>query len=131
MARAASRRGRPAAGLAPRGATSALVVALLLFGRLGGGGGGDAPRAHNTWFGADKVKHFVTSFFVQSVSYSALRLAGARPHASLAGATAVTAAVGIGKEVRDRRSYGLFSAGDLLWDAAGIGTASAMLSRAK
>ena len=130
MALAASRRVRPAAGLAPRGASSALVVALLLFGRLGGGGG-DASRARNTWFGADKVKHFVTSFFVQSVSYSVLRLAGARPHASLAGATAMTAAVGIGKEVRDRRSYGLFSAGDLLWDAAGIGTASAMLSRAK
>ena len=113
----------------PRAASSALVVALLVFRWPGGGGGGASVR--NTWFGADKVKHFVTSFFVQSVSYSALRLAGARPHASLAGATAVTAAVGVAKEVHDRRSYGLFSTGDLLWDAAGIGTASVILSRAK
>ena len=128
MRHAASRRvGR---GTMPRAASSALVVALLVFRWPVGGGGGGAP-ARNTWFGADKVKHFVTSFFVQSVSYSALRLAGVRPHASLAGATAVTAAVGVAKEVHDRRSYGLFSTGDLLWDAAGIGTASVMLQRAK
>lgn len=125
MRHAASRRaGRRTV---PRAASSALVVALLVFRWPGGGG----ASVRNTWFGADKVKHFVTSFFVQSVSYSALRLAGARPHASLAGATAVTAAVGVAKEVHDRRSYGLFSTGDLLWDAAGIGTASVMLQRAK
>jgi uncharacterized protein YfiM (DUF2279 family) len=104
---------------------------------LGGGGGGaggrggGSPPVRNSWLGADKVKHFVTSFFVQSVSYGALRLAGARPDASLAGAAAVTAVVGVGKEVHDRRSYGLFSAGDLLWDAAGIGAATAVLSHAK
>jgi len=113
---------------ARRSAGGALVVAMmLLLLPLGGG----SPPARNTWLGADKVKHFVTSFFVQSVSYSVLRLAGARPGASLAGATAVTAVVGVGKEVHDRRSYGLFSAGDLLWDAAGAGAASAVLSHAR
>lgn len=119
---------------ARRSAGGTLLVALLVLtlgGAGGRGSGGGSPPVRNTWFGADKVKHFVTSFFVQSVSYGVLRLAGARPDASLAGAAAVTAVVGVGKEVHDRRSYGLFSAGDLLWDAAGIGAATAVLSHAR
>jgi uncharacterized protein YfiM (DUF2279 family) len=118
-----SRRFRMRGGSTPT--VALLLVAQLALGR------GDPRPTHNTWLGVDKVKHFFSSFFVQSVSYSALRLAGARPSASLAGATAVSAAVGVAKEVRDRRSYGLFSVGDLVWDAAGIGAASAMLAKAR
>ncbi|HET7456146.1 MAG TPA: hypothetical protein VFJ74_00730 [Gemmatimonadaceae bacterium] len=128
--RAVSRSGRRGRPRGARDALGALTVAVLLATQLASGGGDPKPT-HNTWLGADKVKHFFTSFFVQSVSYSALRVAGARPGASLAGATAVSAAVGIAKEVHDRRSYGLLSAGDLVWDAAGIGTASAMLAKVR
>lgn len=90
-----------------------------------------APASHprDAWLGADKVKHFLTSFFVQSVAYSATRATGTGHATSLAAASAATAVVGIGKEVYDRRSYGLFSYRDLTWDAAGAGLATVMLRR--
>ena len=91
--------------------------------------GATAPRPHDAWFGADKVKHFLTSFFVQSVAYSATRATGVDHAPSLAAASAVTAVVGIGKEMHDRRSYGVFSYRDLTWDAAGAGLATVMLRR--
>ena len=81
------------------------------------------------WWGPDKVKHFFISAFVQSVSYSALRLTRLDHAPSLGGATVVSAAVGLGRELHDRRTKGLFSVPDLAWDAAGIGAASLALSR--
>ena len=81
------------------------------------------------WFGADKVKHFFSAAFVQSMGYSTLRAAGADHGLSLGGATAATAAVSLGKEVRDRRTKGVFSVRDLAWDAAGAGSATLVLER--
>jgi uncharacterized protein YfiM (DUF2279 family) len=49
--------------------------------------------------------------------------------AALAGATAATAAVGVSKELWDRRHGGDFEVGDLVWDALGAGAASALLVR--
>jgi uncharacterized protein YfiM (DUF2279 family) len=46
-------------------------------------------------------------------------------------ASATTAAVGIGKEIHDRRVKGDFSARDLAWDAAGIGAATLMLGQTR
>lgn len=81
------------------------------------------------WLGADKAKHFLASFFVQSVAYATLR-AGDAPHrASIAGASAATAAVGLWKERVDRRRGGPFSARDLVWDAAGGAAATLLLRR--
>jgi putative lipoprotein len=91
--------------------------------------GAAAPHPPDRWFGADKVKHFLTSFFVQSFAYSATRATGAGHSPSIAAASAATAVVGIGKEVYDRRSYGVFSYRDLTWDAAGAGLATVMLAR--
>ena len=91
--------------------------------------GAAAPRPRDAWFGADKVKHFLTSFFVQSVGYSVTRATGAHHAPSLAAASAITAVVGIGKEMHDRRSYGVFSYRDITWDAAGAGLATVMLRR--
>ncbi len=88
-------------------------------------------RPADAWWGPDKVKHFFVSAFVQSVSYSALRLTRLDHGPSLAGATLVTATVGVGREVHDRRTKGLFSVPDLAWDAAGAGAASVMLSRTR
>ena len=89
----------------------------------------EPPR--DRWFGEDKVKHFLASFFVQSVAYASLRAADAPHGSALAGATAATAAVGLWKERVDRRRTGLFSARDLAWDAAGAAAASLLLSRAE
>ncbi len=91
------------------------ILALLLQASPAGAARRDA------WFGADKVKHFLMTAFVQSVSYAALRAADTDHRAALLGATTAAGAVGVGKEWRDRRST-RFSGRDLLWDAAGAGT---------
>lgn len=84
------------------------------------------PR--DPWFGADKIKHYLVAAFCQSVAYSALRIAGASHGGSLGGAWGATGVVSIAKELHDRRKVGLFSVKDLVWDAAGAGTATALVS---
>jgi uncharacterized protein YfiM (DUF2279 family) len=85
--------------------------------------------AADSWLSADKMKHFFSSAFVQSVSYGTLRAAGAGHGSALAGASVTTAAVGVGKEVYDSRHRGDVSARDLVWDAAGAGVMSVLLAR--
>lgn len=85
------------------------------------------PKDH--WFGADKLKHFFVSAFTQTVAYSALQAAKVRHDPALVGATAVTALVSVAKEVHDRRTTGLFSVRDLVWDAAGAGAATLLIAR--
>lgn len=89
---------------------------------------GDHP-AGDSWFGVDKVKHFFMGAFVQSVAYSAIRASGGGHSASLAAAAGVTAGVSIGKELWDAHSGGTPSVRDLVWDAAGAGTATLLLRR--
>jgi uncharacterized protein YfiM (DUF2279 family) len=81
------------------------------------------------WFGSDKLKHFFMAAFTQSVAYSALQAARVRHDQAVAGAWAVTATVSVAKEIHDRRSYGLFSVRDLVWDAAGAGAATLLIAR--
>ena len=97
--------------------------ALLFSLALGGGTSGDG------WFGADKVKHFLTSAFVQSAAYATFQAAGAERGAALAGASVVTLSAGVGKEWLDRRRGGPFSGRDLAWDTAGAGAATLLLVR--
>ena len=99
---------------------------LLLVLSLNGGAG---ARADDGWFSADKAKHFLTSAFVQSISYGSLRGLGASHGAALVGASTTTALVGVGKEVYDARSGGDPSVRDLAWDAAGAGAVSLLLTR--
>ena len=99
-----------------------VMLAIVL-----GGPGQWSGRAR--WFGADRVKHFFLSFFVQSASYTALRTANLGDAPALAGATVATGAVGLSKEVWDRRHGKPFELGDLVWDALGAATASALLVR--
>ena len=89
-------------------------------------GPGDHPGGDG-WFGVDKVKHFFMGAFVQSVGYSTVRATGAGHGASLAAATAITAAVSVGKEVWDAHTGGTPSLRDLTWDAVGAGAATAVL----
>src|SRR5262245_66302032 len=86
--------------------------------------GQEHPRG-DSWFGADKAKHFFMAAFVQSVTYTSLRSVGLNSDGSLAGATTVSVGVSIGKEMHDRRHGGAFSGKDLVWDGAGILAASA------
>lgn len=81
------------------------------------------------WFGADKLKHFFIGAFTQSVAYSAMQAGRVRHDKALVGAWAVTATVSIAKEIRDYRSYGLFSVRDLAWDGAGATAATLILRR--
>ena len=91
---------------------------------------GRAPEhSRDAWFGPDKLQHFFTSAFVQSLGYGVLRRAGADQGPAITGASIATAIVGVGKEVRDRRTKGEFSVRDLAWDAAGAGSASLLLVR--
>ena len=86
-------------------------------------------HSRDAWFGPDKLQHFFTSAFVQSLGYGVLRRAGAENSPAIVGASALTAVVGVGKEMRDRRTKGDFSVRDLAWDAAGAGSASVLLVR--
>ena len=90
---------------------------------------GRAPQPPDRWTGTDKVQHFFTAAFVESASFSLLRLTRLSRTASLVGATAVAGSVSVGKEVYDAKYQGDPSAKDLTWDAAGIVAAGALLSR--
>jgi uncharacterized protein YfiM (DUF2279 family) len=83
----------------------------------------------DSWFAADKAKHFFTAAFVQTLSYGAFRTTGLSPNVSLAGATAVSSSVSIGKELYDRASGGVVSYRDLTYDGAGIVGATILLRR--
>lgn len=87
--------------------------------------------AGDHWFGADKVKHFVMSAFIESVTYSALRSAHVRHDPALIAASSLTLGVGVGKELYDHHSYGLFSVKDLSWDIAGNAAAATVLARTR
>ena len=79
------------------------------------------------WFGPDKLKHFFVAAFTQSVAYSALQATHVRHRQAMTAAWAVTATVSVAKELHDRRTTGLFSVRDLVWDAAGAGAATLLL----
>jgi uncharacterized protein YfiM (DUF2279 family) len=90
---------------------------------------GPMALPNDRWFAGDKLQHFFTSAFVQSMSYGVLRRTGVEHGPALAGASAVTATVGVGKELTDLRTKGEFSVRDLTWDAAGAGAATILLVR--
>ncbi|MEO5579387.1 MAG: alpha/beta fold hydrolase [Gemmatimonadaceae bacterium] len=81
------------------------------------------------FFGPDKVKHFFISAFVETFGFSVLQALGAGRNAAVAGALGTTAAVGVGRELYDRRTKGELSVADLIWDAAGAGAALLVINR--
>jgi len=83
------------------------------------------------FFGADKVKHFLMSFLVQSTGYSVARAAGLNHGASQSVGAAGVATVGLLKEIQDKRNGKPFSIGDLAVDAAGGVAAAALLNGAR
>jgi hypothetical protein len=75
------------------------------------------------------VKHFFMSAFIESMTFSGLQAAGASRNTAFAGAIGTTAAFGIGREIHDKKTKGLFSLGDLTWDAVGAGSAGLVLRK--
>jgi putative lipoprotein len=106
-----------------------LVTLLLAFAFAPPTAGAQSPRTpqRDSWFGSDKIKHFLMSAFIQSLTFSGLQYAGAHRNAAFAGSIGVTAAFGIGKEFHDKRIGEPFSLRDIAWDAAGAGSAIVML----
>jgi putative lipoprotein len=100
---------------------------ILAFGLHAGAGAHPADR----WFGADKAKHFFISAFLESITYSALRSVNVRHDPALIAASTLTLSVGVGKELYDRHSYGLFSVKDLTWDVAGNAAAATVLAHTR
>jgi putative lipoprotein len=84
---------------------------------------------HDSFLGADKLKHFLISAFIESVTYAGLRTARVSPGPALGAAATLTAAVGIGKEIRDVKAEGQFSVGDLTWDLVGTAAAAVVLNQ--
>ncbi|MDQ6768371.1 MAG: VanZ family protein [Gemmatimonadota bacterium] len=88
-----------------------------------------AAVLHDSWFSPDKIKHFFMSAFIESLTYSALQAARANHRAALGGAIGFTMAVGVGREIHDKRTPGnIFSVRDLTWDAIGTAAGAVMLS---
>jgi uncharacterized protein YfiM (DUF2279 family) len=83
------------------------------------------------WFSNDKAKHFFTSAFLESFTFSVIRATHVSKEGSLVTASAVTAAVGIGKELYDRKFGGDPSFRDLTADGAGVGAAAALLNQTR
>lgn len=91
---------------------------------------GDPPR--DRWFSEDKLKHFVASFVITSLSASGARAAGLDAGASTWVGAGVGAGFGVWKEIRDARlPDATVSARDLVWDLAGVGAASAMMHQVR
>ncbi len=112
----------------PSGAQIQRASVSFAIGGSAGSAGRDSLPVHSltprdTFLGPDKVKHFLLSAFIESVGFSGMQVIGANRSTSLAAATAVTAAAGLTRELHDRRTKGLFSLGDLTWDALGAGAA--------
>ena len=85
----------------------------------------------DSWFGADKVKHFFLGAFIQSAAFGGLRATGLGKGASIAGASATTFGLSVGKELRDLSGKGTPSLRDLAWGLAGGAVISPLLLRTK
>ena len=106
-----------------------LVLLLTIAAPARGSAQAPGPRVRDSIAGIDKLKHFLLAGFVESVAFAGLQAAGTDRKTSLAGAGGVTVIVALGREVQGRRSTGLFSVGDLVWDALGAGAAMLILTR--
>jgi putative lipoprotein len=101
-------------------ALSMCLAVNLLYGQV-------AVAHQDAWFGIDKLKHFLMSAFIESVSYSALQAVRVSHRSAMGGAIGITLAVGIGRELHDMRVPGnLFSVRDLTFDAIGTGAGAVL-----
>lgn len=96
------------------------------------GGRGDPKRPPDRFFGEDKFQHFFTSFLATSLAASSARLAGVDHDTSVLIGAGTGMGVGVLKELHDARNPNeTASVLDLVWDAGGVGLATAIVSQAK
>lgn len=76
-------------------------------------------KPRDSIIGVDKVKHFFISGFVESMTFAGLQAAGANRSPARTIAISATAVVSLGREIHDRKTKGLFSVRDLVWDTIG------------
>ena len=106
-----------------------MIRGLVLVFSLAGQPTARPASAGDRWFASDKVQHFFSTAFVQSISYGALRTTGLGHGAALTGASLASAGAAVGKELRDLGGRGDPSVKDLTWDAAGAAAATVLLVR--
>src|SRR5215207_2936983 len=82
-------------------------------------------------FGVDKVKHFFIAGFVETMTFAGLEAAGAKKSPARTAAIGTTIVVSLGREMHDRRTKGLFSVKDLVWDALGAGAALLVINKTR
>lgn len=103
-------------------------LAFVLFtGAFGGPQDRAAPA--DRWLARDKALHFTVSAVLQGAAHSVLRANGRAYRDAAWTAGAATLAVGVGKELWDRRAGRDFSWRDLVADAAGGGTAAIVMAQ--
>lgn len=88
-------------------------------------------KREDRWLSNDKAKHFFTSMFIESLTFSAIRATRVSKGGALVSASIVTAGVGIGKEIYDLKFGGDPSFKDLTADAAGIGAGAALMHQTR
>lgn len=88
--------------------------------------------AGDRWFADDKLRHFLASFVVTSLSASGARAAGLSADESVWVGAGLGTSSGIWKELRDRgQEGGTASLRDLVWDLGGVGAASAVMAQVR
>nr|MBA2668806.1 DUF2279 domain-containing protein [Gemmatimonadota bacterium] len=91
---------------------------------------GEPPR--DPWLAEDKLMHFAASFAATALSASAARATGLDAGRSALAGAVVGSGLGLWKEVQDhRRPDGFFSYRDVVWDIAGVGAATTVMSRVR
>jgi uncharacterized protein YfiM (DUF2279 family) len=88
-------------------------------------------KPKDSMFGPDKVKHFFMAGFVEAITFAGLQAAGVNRSSAKSAAIGTTVVVSIGREVHDKRTKGLFSVRDLVWDALGAGAALLVINKAQ
>jgi uncharacterized protein YfiM (DUF2279 family) len=87
----------------------------------------DAPA--DRWLARDKALHFAVSAMVQGTAHTVLRANGFAYREASWTAGVTTLAVGVGKELWDRRAGRVLSWRDLVADAAGGGTGAVVMAQ--
>ncbi|MEX0891181.1 MAG: hypothetical protein WEB88_03350 [Gemmatimonadota bacterium] len=89
-----------------------------------------AQAPSDPWFGQDKVRHALHAYAAVAFGHAMGTAAGLEADAARGGAVVAAAALGVAKEVADRRRGGSFSVRDLVWDALGIGVGALVMGGA-
>src|SRR4051812_47853742 len=103
-----------------------MLASLMLSLQLGVAA--DRPST-DRWLGTDKLEHYAASATVQATAYTAFRSMHLSKGRALAAATTASLAVGLGKELLDRKRGFTISAKDLTWDVAGTSSMFGWLRR--